>query len=123
MNEVKYPALRSELVQHLEALSNPEYQQDVWVKGNSRGKIEHDEFDYVVHFLFDDTPLAEEPQSTIGWILRDQTEAERIARLTAALDEIFIKYGTALTDEQYIALREWPTVVSRANDCLALLRD
>lgn len=123
MSDVKYPEMRKELVSHLQALSDPAYQRRVWVAGNREGSIQHDEFDYAVHFLFDDTQLADDPGSTIGWILRDSCEADRIATLVNAMEGIFQKYGTGLSDAQYISLAEWNVVVDAARRALASIAE
>jgi hypothetical protein len=114
MKEIRYPELRKELVEHLQALSDLGYQQRVWIGKGAEGSVQHDEFDYVVHFLYDDTQLAESPHATIGWILCDASEAELIAALVARIEAIFQKYGTDLTDAQYIRLPEWDAVVGAA---------
>lgn len=119
MSNIKYPEMRKELVGHLQALADPEYQQRVWVEGGSEGAIQHDEFDYAVHFLYDDTQLAKDPRSTIGSILRDTWEADRIETLVSAIEGIFQKYGTELSDAQYIELPEWLSVVGAAREALA----
>lgn len=74
----------------------------------------HDELDYAVHFLFDDTSLAEDPSSVIGWILVDFKESDAILNVTRALDNIFDKYGLNLTDKEYIEKEEWKRVIDAA---------
>jgi hypothetical protein len=122
MKEIKYPSLRANLLSFLESLSDKEYQQNVWVEGRSRDDIEHDEFDYSVHFFFDDTDLARDAKSDIGYILYDDEEAESISVLTQILDKIFKKYGTTLSDADYIALPEWVMVIDAANAALKVVR-
>ncbi len=121
MTNVKYPEMRKELVGHLQALSDPDYQRRVWVGKNKEGTIQHDEFDYAVHFLYDDTPLSDDPRSTIGWILSTELEADLIEKLVGAIESIFQKYGTGLTDEQYIGLAEWGGVVDAAREALVVI--
>src|SRR5471030_2687760 len=118
MIQVTYPDMRKELVEYLQGLSDLEYQKRVWVNGGSDGTVIHDEFDYVVHFLYDDTALANDAHSTIGWILQDTSEALLIAALTTCIDGVFEKYGTELSDAQYIELPEWQTVVAAAETAL-----
>lgn len=118
MSNTKYPEMRKELVGHLQALADPEYQQRVWVEGGSEGAIQHDEFDYAVHFLYDDTQLARDTRSTIGSILRDTGEVDRIETLVSAIEGIFQRYGTELSDAQYIGLPEWRSVVGAAREAL-----
>ena len=91
MSELKHPDMREELIQHLLALSDADYQYRVWVLGSGDEKtgIIHDEFDYSVHFLYDDSLLASDPGSTVGWILRDQTEVMKISKLVESIEVIF----------------------------------
>ncbi|WP_395345915.1 hypothetical protein [Variovorax sp. UC122_21] len=94
MIQVKYPEMRKELEEHVRALADPAYQRRVWVEGKAEGSVRHDEFDYAVHFLYDDTKLASDAPSTVGWILKDASEAEHIAALVRSIDVVFAKYGT-----------------------------
>ncbi|MES2321042.1 MAG: hypothetical protein V4633_02140 [Pseudomonadota bacterium] len=118
MIQVTYPEMRKELVEYLQGLADIEYQKRVWISGDSDGTVIHDEFDYAVHFLFDDTALAHDAHSTIGWILQDASEALLIVALTKSIDGVFEKYGTGLSDAQYIELPEWQSVVAAAEAAL-----
>jgi hypothetical protein len=121
MKNIKYPEMRKELISCLESLSDIEYQQRVWVKKESFRDVEHDDFDCSVHFLYDDTDLASDPKSTIGLILCNDDEARKITDLVHEIDIIFDKYGTKLSDENYISLAEWKNVISKANEALIII--
>lgn len=116
---MKYPEMRKELIAYLSGLSNLQYQRDCWVNGNCPDGVEHDEFDYVVHFLFDDTKLSSNPKSLIGYLLKNESEAILIQRLCQEIERIFEKYGTNLSDEEYMACHEWSTVISTARQAHA----
>ena len=124
MNDLKYPKMREELIGHLLALSDVDYQHRVWVLGGADEKTGtiHDEFDYAVHFFYDDSLLAREPDLTVGWILRDQAEVVKISKLIESMELIFQKYGTKLSDREYIELPEWGAVVAAAKDAALLIR-
>lgn len=121
MIEVKYHEMRKELEEHLRALADPAYQRRVWVDGQTDGAVQHDEFDYAVHFLYDDTQLASDAHSTVGWILKSASEAECIAALVKSIDVVFERYGTKLSDAEYIELPEWRSVVLAAEAAVASL--
>jgi hypothetical protein len=121
MMKLKYPNMRNELLDHLQALSDSYYQEEVWVKGRPWPGIEHDELDYAVHFMFDDTCLSRDPAGAIGWFLNDDEEVAAVGRVVAALQHIFSTYGTELDDAAYIAKPEWLHVLSAANDAKELL--
>lgn len=122
MINVRYPEMRAELIQHLNALSDIDYQRRIWVLGSSEGDVVHDEFDYAVHYLYDDTQLATDPTSTIGSILLNEEEAAEISKLVDAIERIFQRHGTKLSDAEYIGLPEWATVLRTAKDAANLIR-
>jgi hypothetical protein len=123
MTAVRFPQMRQELIGNLQALSDPDYQQRIWVEARSQGTIEHDEFDYTIHFLYDDTELASNPRNAIGTILVDEVEVRKVADLIKALDFVFDKYGMRLADAQYITLPEWSGVVAAARAALKIIRE
>lgn len=88
---LKYPSLRKELIDYLQGLSDKEYQYHAWVN-NERPGGGHDELDYAIHFLYDDTNLARDPFSTVGWILKSSEEVGLISDLIRNLDSVFNKY-------------------------------
>jgi hypothetical protein len=62
--------MRVELIGYLQALSDPDYQRIAWIEQRLPiGSIKYDEFDYAIHFLYDDTNLGENPEADIGDIL------------------------------------------------------
>lgn len=102
-----YPELRTELIAHLEDLSD-------------RRKIESEGptgswLDYAVHFLFDDTVLAEDPTRAIGWFLFDEHEASVVHAVTQALNRVFDVHGTEMSDREYANCPEWGEVVEASN--------
>ena len=68
---VKYPKMREELLETLRSLADREYQHKVWLERDYPPEIKYDCFDEVVHFLYDDTVLAENPDAAIGVIIED----------------------------------------------------
>ncbi|MDR7149565.1 hypothetical protein J2W49_001514 [Hydrogenophaga palleronii] len=121
MIQVKYPEMRKELEEHLQALADPAYQRRAWVDGQAEGAVQHDKFDYAVHFLYDDTQLASDAHSTVGWILNDAAEADCVTALVSSIEVVFERYGTKLSDAEYIDLPEWHSVVLAAKTAAASL--
>lgn len=115
---MKYPEMRKELLDYLEGLSSVSYQQACWIDRVCPPGVEYDEFDYAVHFLFDDTSLASEPERLIGYCLRDEEEAEAIKVVCRAIDAVLQKHGSALTDAEYIQVPEWRAVIDGARSAL-----
>ncbi len=121
MTEIKYPSMRTELRGYLDPLSDAAYQKKVWLRGEPHGSVVHDNFGNAVHFLFDDTELSSEPHAAIGDILRNASEADQVAAVVAALEVIFDRYGTEMSDAEYIALPEWQQVLKAAASALAAI--
>ena len=70
--------------------------------------------DYAIHFLFDDTSLADEPEKLIGYILANQKEVELIRGVTAALDKLLFELGTDKSDAEYLCSPGWNEVIEAA---------
>jgi hypothetical protein len=119
---IQLPHKREELIYYLTALSDPVYQRQAWVNHEFPTGVVYDCFDYAVHFLFDDTALADAPEKTIGWILEDEQEMQAVSKVIHAIDEVLNKLGTELTDEQYINSPEWQQVIEAAKSALPILK-
>ncbi|OOW00167.1 MULTISPECIES: SCO4402 family protein [Pseudomonas] len=120
LSELKFPSMREELISYLSGLSDLDYQYRAWVERSSPG-LDYDELNYTVHFLYDDTGLAENASDWIGLVLKDEKEARSVANVVSALDVIFDKYGTELSDKEYLEKKEWLWVVSASKDALSIL--
>ena len=108
---MKFPWMREELVETLRALSDKKYQQLAWVEKKFPQGIEFDEFDCAVHFLFDDTCLAEDPEGLIGYCLLNQKEATWVRYVTDSIDKLLSELGNELTDLEYISSPQWERVL------------
>lgn len=113
MIKIENPSMRVDLMTFLESLSNYEYQMNCWVRGNCPMGVE-DNFDMSVHFFFDDTGLAQDASSLIGYLLYDETEAELITNVCHAINILFDKYGTKLKDDEYLNKPEWQGILNTA---------
>lgn len=118
---LEFPWMRLQLISCLQSLSNKDHQMECWVKHNCpSGSI--DCFDISIHYLYDDTMLAENASSYIDQIFFDETEVEVIKQLIKALDAIFEKYGLKAKDEFYVSAPEWGEVLYAAKTALELLQ-
>ncbi|KYC39213.1 hypothetical protein WA1_31190 [Scytonema hofmannii PCC 7110] len=118
---VQYPKMRGELLETLRSLASREYQQKAWINHNYPAGVLYDSFDEVVHFLFDDTILAENPNAAIGVILENDKEARLIAAVCTAIKQVFEAHGTEMSDEEYINSSKWTNVVEAASMALHLI--
>ncbi|MCC3570521.1 MAG: hypothetical protein JGK30_00200 [Microcoleus sp. PH2017_40_RAT_O_B] len=118
---VKYPKMREELLETLRSLADREYQHKAWLESDYPPGIESDSFDEAVHFLYDDTVLAENPDAAIGVIIEDEKEARLMEAVCQAIDLVFEALGTEVSDEDYIKSSEWTGVVEAASKALQLM--
>ncbi|MCA1368873.1 hypothetical protein I6F15_15905 [Bradyrhizobium sp. BRP14] len=119
MSLLEFPWMRAQLLDFLRGLADYQYQLENWqvVRPNV---TRYDELDYTVHFLYDDTRLASDPESTIGAFLYDQNEVQGIRSIIAAIDQVFETYGLELSDAEYLEKPEWMQVVDAAAKALPL---
>ncbi|MCY7386013.1 MAG: hypothetical protein LH628_26305 [Microcoleus sp. CAN_BIN18] len=115
---VQYPKMREELLETLRSLSDREYQHKAWLESDYPPAIEYDSFDEAVHFLYDDTVLAENPDAAIGVIIENEKEARLMSAVCQAIDLVFDVLGTEASDEDYINSSGWISVVEAASKAL-----
>jgi hypothetical protein len=120
--EVRFPEFREEIIGAVRTLSDPEYQNQAWVRRETPPDVIED-FDMNIHILYDDTTVLEDPHAAIGDLLKTAAEADALAKLAQVIDSMFERVGTDLSDEQYLVLPEWTAVVSAARDALSVLTD
>ncbi len=123
LSELSFPSVRAELLSYLAGLSDADYQYRAWVE-HVLPDAGYDEFNYTVHFLYDDTGLAENPCAWIGLVLKNNDEASVVEDVVRAIDVLFEKYGVELSDKEYLEKKEWQVVMDTAKAALkVLLRD
>ncbi len=111
--EVRNPDIRKEVMLALQHLSDPEYQQRVWVDRKFPTPSYYSDFLMAMHMLYDDTGLARNAYSEIGSTLKDETEARLIQTVIEALEEVFGETG----EEDFEVVRTapgWPSVLAAA---------
>lgn len=119
MGSLRYPEMRANLRAFTESLADEAYQDRTWIE--RRPSAAYDTFTDVVHFFYDDTKLADDPDQCVGWFLRSTGEAGAVRALTSALDALFDELGTEQPDEAYLRAPGWPRVVRQARELAALL--
>jgi hypothetical protein len=106
---LKFPQMREELLGYLGDLTKADPMNPDWKQGD---------LDYVVHFLFDDSPR---PAQALGAYLQTEEERNAVVAVVGALDSILVRYGTAMDDKAYFGTSEWPEVRRLAREALDLL--
>jgi len=108
--KLEHPWHRDTLIDYLRELSDRETQERDWLPGQGN-------FDYVVHFLFDD----QEPHDALGYYLRTQAEVNAVVAVYDAIDSVLNLYGTELEDLEYVAKPEWSNVIATSRRALEIL--
>jgi hypothetical protein len=120
---VNLPWQRDNLIYYLEILSDKAKQQQRWVEHIYPPGVVYDHLDYCIHFLYDDTALADDPEVTLGDILVNQDEANQVRSLIGTFEIVFDKLGMTKTDEEYINSPEWQGVVEAASRLLKFIKE
>ena len=112
---------REHLIEIFRILSNLEYQQQVWGRNADLGEAVAS-FDIAMHFLLDDTQLAENPSVEIGYLLKNPTEAKLVQSVTQTILELFQQIGGTLAPYMYIENPKWAKVVKGAEDACSIFK-
>lgn len=110
--KIDFPEMREELIECIKGLSDLEYQKKYWGKIHTTNPNVYDDFNQTIHFLYDDSNIAEDPDSWIGLILISQEESSLIKTLNTHIECLFKSYGTKLSDEDYMNKPEWKNIIS-----------
>ena len=115
--------MRYELIGYLEDLSNTDEQKQTWPP-NSIGhhKLKYDPFDLIIHHFFDDTSLADNPESMIGVTIYNQEEITILKPLINLLDNLLNQYKFTYAHE-YLVTKEWSNIAKEAKKVLIILND
>ena len=118
---MEQPHVRDNIRFFLSCLSDYNYQKKHWTIQTEDESVVtlHD----IVHFLFDDTILHDNPDGCIGVCLKNLSEADAIRAVTSAIVELTDHHGKGQSDAYYISTPEWQTVASSAKAALQLIAD
>jgi hypothetical protein len=120
VTRVEFPEWREEVVEAVRSLSDPAYQQRIWIDHDYPDPNFFDALEECIHTLFDDADVLPEPSHRLGALLRDDAEVVALRTLGAALEAMVDDLGDAPA-EQYLADPRWPQVVrvaAHAHDVL-----
>lgn len=124
MTTVTLPSMRVRLVDHLMELASSPDHEDEWVRSSPSGKRASPLLGELIHFLFDDTPLAENAAAQVGVILASDEEARAVQALADAIDGMLDRYESAprLPLGEYYFKPEWAGLVDRAQRALEAMK-
>ncbi|WP_157252732.1 SCO4402 family protein [Nonomuraea typhae] len=123
MSAIRFPKMRDEVISAIRALADPGHQETVWRKREYPHDGYYDDFSTNIHILYDDTGVCEDPFGSIGLYLKSQAEAEAIARVAEALNELLEIEGAGRTDAEYLGSPHWHAVVRAASVARQALED
>lgn len=110
--KIDFPEMREELIEYIKGLSDLEYQKEYWGKVHPTNPNFYDDFNQTIHFLYDDSNIAQDPDSWIGLVLISQEESSLIKTLNNQIECLFKSYGTKLSDEDYMNKPGWKNIIS-----------
>lgn len=105
-NDVEFPDVRINVVAALESLADQNYQQRVWRDRMPRADEKVDNFDLVVHVLFDDSRVLDDPEPPVGEVLASAREVRAARELAEVLGRLIDELGD-VGDEVYLASPRW----------------
>ncbi|GAA4152609.1 SCO4402 family protein [Leifsonia shinshuensis] len=117
-SNVQYPQMRAEVVHALAALSDTEYQNQVW--GHVQNSGAYDDFSAAVHTLYDDDLHLPNAENSIGFVLVSGIEVDRLKLLDRYLGPIIDQLKDS-PDSAYLAHPNWPQVVGAAQLALSAM--
>ncbi len=107
LTKIEFPEKRRCLIDYIKGLSDYMYQKDYWGKSHPDNPNFYDDFSQAIHFLYDDSDIAEDPDSWIGLVLLSQDESNLVKQLNESLENLFDKYGVNLSDKEFMDKPEW----------------
>lgn len=121
LSELRFPAMRRELVSALKDLSDTEAHSSYLSDDSTDGNDFDSRLAIAVHFLFDDTQLKEDPESHIGFFLVDREEAAAINKLILALDPLLGEQGSRLDSDRLLRHPRWAEIAEMSLETLDVL--
>ncbi|GHB10108.1 hypothetical protein ACIQRS_30725 [Streptomyces termitum] len=112
-DRVEFPDVRTQVLWSLRSLSDVHHQERVWRNGVREAGDAVDDLTSVIHVLFDDTRVLEDPENRVGWVLVSDQEVRALQPLATLLDPLIDRLGDA-PDAAYMDAPEWPGVVEAA---------
>ncbi|MFH9861392.1 hypothetical protein [Streptomyces sp. NPDC017202] len=110
--ELQTPWLRDQLIEWLLKLGDRSWLQENWA---SPGSVD---LDRMLDF-FDDTGVLDDPVGRIGFILRDEREAEIVRKIDSIIEQAI--RGDSGGDVEMICSRPWGSVMAIAREALKLM--
>lgn len=120
LSELKYPAMRRELIEALKSLSDRDYQQRVWIDKEFPHENFYDDLTTTVNIFHDLISDDEDFGRYIGTFLASQEEAAAVEGVHQSLDATIDALGES-PDGRYLSDPRWNDVVAKAAHAKSIL--
>lgn len=116
---IRFRGMREWIVDALQVLADPDYQQRVWIRREYPHPGFFDNLDMNIHTLFDDAVVLPDPEPAIGALIYPD-EVEVLRALGAVFEPLIDELGN-VGDADYLAHPRWAEVVRRAADAYRVM--
>jgi len=115
---VQLPSMRESLIWNLFQLSDFDFQHRFWLD-----RFTYDSVDDPIHFIFDDSTVAEEgfDDELMDVIYADATEPKLVMPVVHLLDKLIHRLGD-LDSAAYMSAPEWPEIRAKARAAYEYVR-
>ncbi|WP_206506678.1 SCO4402 family protein [Streptomyces chrestomyceticus] len=118
--EVQFPEMRERIISAVRHLSDPQYQQKVWLNKEYPHDGYYDDFTLTFNSL-QDTAVLDDTTAAIGITLTSSAEAVPMQHLADRLDNIIDTVGGQAPDSVFLTSPLWDSVVDAAQRALEAL--
>lgn len=118
VNNVRFPAMRQEVVGALAALADRDYQQRVWIEHEYPRENFYDDLTLNINILYD--MVLPDPHSRLGTVLLDECEANLLEELEKHLKPLIDELHNA-SDQRYVTDPRWDGVTDAAASALSII--
>ncbi|MEU4205818.1 hypothetical protein AB0B15_40545 [Streptomyces sp. NPDC045456] len=118
--EVQFPEMRERVISAVRRLSDPQYQQKVWINKEYPHAGYYDDFTLTYNSL-QDTAVLDDTTAAIGITLASSAEAVAMQHLADHLDDILDTVGGQAPDSVFLTSPLWGSVVEAARHTLKAL--
>lgn len=112
--------MRLLLLEHLRKLSDPAWRRANWAQG--RPSVESwGSFDDFLDFLYDDSGVLNDPEGSLGYVLKDADEVSAVTDLKDTIDAAL----SAGLDGEGEALQhpDWPAITTAAQHAVRVMTE
>ena len=111
---IKFPEMRAEMLDYLDLVGRLQQDQE--------SPSAAEDLEYIVHYFFDDTELAQKPDEYIGITLISKEEVSVIRNFGKLLNEYLEKFSPGASPLRFEEGEEWKAIQTAAGLALYTLK-